>query len=334
VKALNLYLPHAYSTILDQPRPELLANLDRVKDEGVVPEQLFTSNHLPRFAERPARYSFSDRQFSAFSKLNCERVRRMSFLRSDLLAVTETGRLLQVNSSTVISEDFRFSLISFSRGCWCLAFIGDNSVTVVDSSKRESITTRITWITALANSSEDIAIGGFDGCIEIHHLATNTSISRRVHNSGVCDISCCHELSLIASISEDNELALIDVMTGDIRWNECYQMKLDRVFVIREGLVILRSGSTYRAMDLAGRVCASVALDSEVVCESVLEMDDFACYLGVGTRDGLTVLSDYDLHAVKYDLGITPVDLALCPATPRLFVLLEGNSLIEADLRE
>jgi hypothetical protein len=63
-------------------------------------------------------------------------------------------------------------------------------------------------------------------------------------------------------------------------------------------------------------------------------MDDFACYLAVCTRSGLVVLSDYDLRAVKYDMIMTPVDLALCPATLRLFVLLEDNSLIVADLRE
>jgi hypothetical protein len=71
------------------------------------------------------------------------------------------------------------------------------------------------------------------------------------------------ELDLVVALSNRGEVVALDYLGGTLRWAEKFEYAFDQVFVIREGVIIVRNNRQYLALDLAGKGVCKSYIESE-----------------------------------------------------------------------
>jgi hypothetical protein len=326
VKARNVFHPDSYSGSLARRPEDREAIQAHAANFGVVPEQLFWRPHPERkFAPDHPRFA-PKATFRPYLKCNPGIV-KIAFVGSHLWVALSSGEMKVYNGEEVEKTLWVLSLTwSTSRlvciqnetiivgGPWSrtcdLVFFTSRTRNPQPATRHLG---RISAFDVGANADFTILVTvSDDWSMCIYDLFGTTPVSCvMAHRNPVCDVSCSADLSMIASVDVEGEVILSDLRTGRFIRRPCVHKNGKRVFLIREGvLVVLVSdgGGTTKliARDLAGHELGEVVVAGETVCGCVMEYSDFSCCLAVvQSTDDLFVFRDYDLELLSH--GLVPM---------------------------
>jgi hypothetical protein len=288
-QSLNVYPPQCYRLVAGSLKPKLANN------QGYAPQQLWKIPHCER-SVAPAAADFSRRTVTT------EQIpQRLTIVGASAYESDHPVFVVKENMEGIgIFSRRNYTLWVVCGNCFIARSPGADSVFVHRGANRAILQGTIRWITALALIGGYVIVGSVDGTIEVWDIGLmKLKISSLVCQGAIVAIGFSPELSLIVCISDRLEVSAVDFFEGDVLWNQSFESQFDKVFVIREGIIILRRSREYLVLDLGGREFARRVFDADIACDCLMELSDFSCFLCAFLSSGtFLVLSDYDLAIV------------------------------------